>query len=348
MNIRFDASRARKIVGVLLALLAVAAGIVAIVDNGPEHGTVPRRTITVTLGGPGATKVALPPAAQQIAAAQARDDATGNAKAAESDLHDLTPPAAVDAAAAKDIVPAGQPQIPAHVPLAAVSTPGCRTALVRNYSSRRGAPILLGVIHWTGSQPTPESAAGGLAIVRWFDTPASQASSSEITDQAGRCWLTVAESQKPWTQAGFNPWSVSVEIVNQGVQPLFQTAAARAAVIRLMRGWHARWHLPYRRARVSGCRVIRSGFLAHRDLGSCGGGHPDVGAFDLDGLIREASQGASGKPVTPVDRRTCRKLAWWRAHGRPHGLPELRAVRRRRALEHRHVTCTARGPVHRG
>lgn len=52
------------------------------------------------------------------------------------------------------------------------------------------------------------------------------------------------------------------------------------------------------------------------------------------------------RPVThKADRTTCRRLNWWRAHGRPHGLAERRAIRRRRALAARGVRCTRRGPV---
>lgn len=281
----------------LLAVVAliIAGGGAALVINPIDSPPKPT-TKTVTLGGPGHETITLPPAAQAIVTDAQHDDTTPAPPSGigdtESNLNAPAPaPATVDES--QDLQPPGQPEIPAQVPLATASVAGCATKLVRNYSGRRGAPVLLGVIHWTGSRPTPGSAASGLAIVNWFDQNAAQASSNEITDQDGRCWLVVPESQKAWTQAAYNSWSVSDEIVNQGVQPLFQQAKARATVVRLMRGWHARWKMPYRRGQVTqnGCRVTRSGFLAHRDLGVCGGGHPDVGTFDLDGLIREAAQG---------------------------------------------------------
>lgn len=281
-----------------LIVIALALGALAVLvvwdgsdDGKPDEGPKP---VTVTLDGPGHDKIVLPPVAQEIVKDAKRDDLTPATKGVgqtESNLNAPPPdPAIVEES--QDLQPKGQPEIPAHIPLATANVPGCSTKLVRNFSSRRGAPVLLGVIHWTGSRPTLGSPASGLAIVSWFNQGAAQASSSEITDQDGRCWLVVPESQKAWTQASFNPWSVSVEIVNQGVQPLFQLTPGRATVVRLMRGWHLRWKIPYRRAQVTqnGCRVVRSGFLAHRDLGACGGGHPDVGTFDLDGLIREAAQ----------------------------------------------------------
>lgn len=120
-------------------------------------------------------------------------------------------------------------------------------------------------------------------------------------------------------------------------------------VARLMVGWHHRWGIPYQVGRVnSACVPTKPGFLAHRDLGRCGGGHPDIGTPSaVPDLIALAKQLDHVVTVTSVDRVTCRKLNWWRTHGRPHGKPETNAVRRRRALDRRHVTCTAHGPVRR-
>lgn len=283
----------------LLVLLAIGiVGGAALFGGDSSSPSSSPETKTVTLGGPGHEKIVLTPPAQAIVKDAKKDDALPAAQdgpgVTENDLN-VPPPDPAIVRQSQDLQPPGQPEIPANAGQgAAASVPGCTTKLVRNYSSRRGAPVLLGVIHWTGSRPTPGSAASGLAIVSWFDQGAAQASSSEITDQDGRCWLVVPEALKPWTQANYNLWSVSVEIVNQGVQPLFQKPVARNAVLRLMRGWHARWKIPYRRGLVtqSGCRVVRSGFLAHRDLGSCGGGHPDVGTYDLDRLIRDAAAGS--------------------------------------------------------
>lgn len=335
----------KRVLAGIAALIAVLAGGGAVVLSViPDDPAVAPASTTVTLGGPGKQQIVLTPDAQKILGAQKAEDAAGKTVAAESDLSQpaLTDPAAIDDSL--KLRPDGQPTIPPTVPLASANVEGCTTKLVRNYSSRRGAPVLLGVLHWTGSRPTPGSPASGLAIVSWFDQAAAQASSSEITDQDGRCWLAVPESQKAWTQAAFNPWSVSVEIVNQGVQPVFQTAKARAAVVRLMRGWHARWSIPYRRGQVTqnGCRVVRSGFLDHQALGSCGGGHPDLGSFDVDGLIREAADGG----VAATDKATCRKINAWRHAGRPKGGAwERNTVRRRRALDKRHVTCLTSGPA---
>lgn len=333
------------------ALLAVALVVLLAPydENSSTKTTKPRTTVTVTLGGQGNTKVALPPAAQAVAANQAAQDQAGQTQAAESDLHEDVAPTSGEVKAGNQAAPDEQPPIPAHVPLAAPRPPpGCFAAFVRNQSSRRGAKIALGVIHWTGSSNIANSRADVLGNVRWFDTPAAQASSTYITDDDGNCAYTVPETAKAWTQAAANPWSLSIEVTNPGVLPLFHGSAGRNRVLEIMRRWHKLWGLPYRRASVnSSCVPTRSGFLAHRDLGSCGGGHPDVGPSPatVDGLIRDAAAGEH--PVTSVDRVTCRKLNWWRVHGRPKGKPEANAVRRRKALAARGAICTVHGPVRR-
>lgn len=342
--------RRRRILAALLALLLAAAGLVAaLIGDDSEPPTAAPAATTVTIGPPDErTKIVLPPAAEEIVEEQAAEDAAGHDAAAEADLREPAPPTPAQSDAAEEITPPGQPEVPEAVPQAAPYNAGCRYLAVRNQSSRGGEPILLGVIHWTGSRNL-FGTADGLAIVRWFDTPASQSSSHYITDDEGRCWYIVPESANAWTQVRLNRFSLSVEIINQGVQPLFGARAGRDRVLSLMRGWHARWRIPYRRGAIDlrTCIVTRTGFLAHRDLGWCGGAHPDVGTFDLDGLIREAAM----RPITGTDRRMCTKVrnyrltrragrtpsaAWTRAHRRrlervrAHGLRCVEGKPRRR------------------
>lgn len=346
-----DSALIKRVIAAILVVLGVIGGTVLVIDTDGD-GPLPARTVTipktVVLGGQGQKTVPLPPAAQQIAAEQKADVVAGRDAAAESGLRDEVAPSASDIRKGNEAAPDDQPKIPARVPLAAPQPPpGCFAAFVRNQSSRRGAKIALGVVHWTGSRNIFNSRADVLGNVRWFDTTASQASSSYITDDDGHCAYTVPETATPWTQVAANRWSLSIEVTNPGVLPLFHGSPGRTRVLQLMRRWHRLWGLPYRRGLVdSKCRPIRSGFLAHRDLGPCGGGHPDVGQSPatVDGLIRDAARG--DRPITRTDRITCRKLNWWRTHGRPHGKPETNAVRRRKALTARAVTCTPTVPRH--
>lgn len=313
-----DPAKRARLVATLGVLIAALGGVtIAVVDNGPDHGPgKPRGSVTVTIGGHGSaapsSQITLTPKAQAIATAQAREDAAGKDAAAESDLN-APAPAPAQLGQGNDAAPAGQTPIPSSVPQAAQHTAGCVDAFVRNQSSRNGAKVALGVIHWTASSNIANSTADGLAIVRWFDNPAAQASSNYVTDDDGHCYYTVPETAKSWTQASANPWSVSVEVINPGVLPLFHGTAGRNRVLALMRGWHARWGLPYRRGAVNAsCVPTRSGFLAHRDLGPCGGGHPDVGPSPatVDGLIHDAAASSAPKPTAAQDR--ARLTSWER------------------------------------
>jgi hypothetical protein len=345
----------------LLAVLLAGAGIgVAVNTSDDDHDghidhvtgviTTPRGTATITLGGQNKAKVALPPVAQTVAKTQAAEAAQGNVDAAHSDLRSepvaAKTPSVIDHN--KDLKPAGQPALPAHPPLATVNQPGCRTLLVRNQSSRNGQPVLLFVTHFTVS--TDSGWTGVLGNVKWFDTSAAQASSNYIIDRKiGACAYTVPETAKAWAQAGFNSVSNSVEVTARGNEGVFlPKGPGRQRWLDLAHHEHQAFGLPYRRGKVSGCKVVLTGFVEHADLGSCGGGHTDTNPYNINDLISEAkATDPTARTVTSTDKVTCRKLNWWRTHGRPHGRPETNAVHRRKALASRHVVCTNRGPARR-
>lgn len=322
----------------LVTLASCLLTLFAITGCGTHHNA----TVTVTLGGPGHTTIPLTPIAQTIAAGQAKQAAAGHPAAAHALLRSEPAAASSPTALAHDraLKPAGQPTFPKHIPLAAVETPGCVTKLVRNYSSREGSPILLAVLHFTSS---PDKGWAGVdANVSWFNNPAAQASSNYIIDRKiGACALVVPESQKAWAQAGFNRAALSVEVTANGSEGSYVVGKGKARLLQLMRRWHNVYKIPYRHGKVSGCTIVRTGFVMHDDLGQCGGGHVDVLPYEIDSLIREAAGGS----VTSVDKVTCRKLNWWRTNGRPHGPAENNAIRRLKALTKRGVTCTAHGPT---
>lgn len=59
-------TRLRAVIGALIAAVLALGITVVIDDNGPDHPPdKPRRTVTVTLGGPGHEKIPLTPAAQE-------------------------------------------------------------------------------------------------------------------------------------------------------------------------------------------------------------------------------------------------------------------------------------------
>lgn len=343
-------SPSRVAVAIIGAVLALLAGtVIAFTHDDVNTG---HTTITVTLGGPGHSKVALTPAGQAQVIGQAVK-ATVTPRAAHTNLAAqaaLTPAASEHNNSER---PTGQAAIPDRPPLASPSVPGCRTRLVRNYSYRNGAPVLLGVVHLTDSPPD-SSWAGVNANTSWFDSSAAAASSNEIMSRAGLCNLVVPEYLKAWTQAGFNPWSVSVEVTTNEQPATFMTPAGDLALSKLIYGWHKRWGIPIRRGAVSGCRVVRSGIVQHNDLGDCGGGHSDILPYSVTRVITNARRYAASQNVRPVDRRRCTKLNHFR-HDRagrdsrthkPVSLYRIKKnVARRKILERHHIHCTSAGAL---
>lgn len=268
-----------NILATLLGLL-VAAGVavtltIAFTDNGRPHQLEVKIVFGQSLNENGRQ------AYQQI-----KDKATLDAPIAHEDLGspelETPPPGQVDVDAAAAAIATNEQVAedttlgPAHpVPLATREPVTETRLLARNYSSRRGARPALCVVHSTES-----SNIRGLqdvsAIVAWFNNPASQASSNYTIDAEGNVIRMVPETAKAWTQAFFNPWSVSIEFIGRASQRAWPETQLRAGAM-VCAASTARWGIPVRHARVSGCTIRLSGILQHNDLGGCGGGHHDAG-----------------------------------------------------------------------
>lgn len=220
---------------------------------------------------------------------------------------------------------------------------GCRTSFVRNQSTRHGVRPQVQVLHYTVS-PNRPGWSDVDAIVALFDRASFQASSNFVIDSEGHCAYIVPIEAKAWTQAAGNPFSVSYEIVATGTETRYLEPAGMAKLKAVVAEVARRTGIPLRKGAVSGCVPTRTGIIDHTSWGLCGGGHSDISPFNVDQVIKDL---VAGSGVTRTDQVTCRKLTWWRTHGRPHGAPARNAVRRRRALDARHVTCTAQGPVKR-
>jgi N-acetylmuramoyl-L-alanine amidase-like protein len=221
---------------------------------------------------------------------------------------------------------------------------GCRTSFVRNQSSRRGVRPVWQVLHYTVS-PNRPGWSDVNAVVALFDRTSSQASSNFVIDGEGHCAYIVPVEAKAWTQAAGNPFSVSYEIIATGKERTYLAPAGLAKLRAVSHEVARRTGIPLRRGSNNGCSPGRSGFLQHADFGLCGGGHVDVKPFNANAIIATLVTGS--KPVTSVDRATCRKLNWWRKAGRPTGQAERNAVRRKAALSKRGVRCLPSGPVRR-
>lgn len=259
--------------------------------------------------------------------------------------HESLPPAQAKAIAAlNNQVAAG---VAPSRPLASPE-PLLDTCYVRNFSSRNGAHPVLFVVHDTESPNTPGSPQGRRAICSWFDNPSSQGSSNYTTDSDGNTTLMVRLTDKAWTQAWFNPWAISDELIGHMSQTSWPDAQLRAAA-QLAAHDMKLYGIPIQHGLVSGCTIVRPGILQHRDLGQCGGGHVDAGPhFPIEHFIELVKAYAAGgyhpkphpkpkpvyKPVAPALLRAKTGewswIAWrfgqasWRGYGktnptvRPH------------------------------
>jgi hypothetical protein len=159
--------------------------------------------------------------------------------------------------------------------------------LVRNKSSRNGARPQLIVLHSTeGSNVKGLGDLVGLG--GFFDRPAVQASSHVATDAEGNSARYVRDSDKAWTQAHYNPVSLSIEQVGAAAQKSW-SLAQRQETARWIAYWSKKHGIPIRKAIVSNGRVVRSGVIRHSELGSLGGNHHDPGrGFDLHYVLERA------------------------------------------------------------
>jgi hypothetical protein len=246
----------------------------------------------------------------------------------------------------------------AHVQAGTYDTSGilngatAEPARAKCYTPMNGGPrllsaIKLGVIHVTVSRNVPGT-ADGQALCGFFRQV--KASPTWTVDNDGNSWENVPLERVPWTQAWYNRASCSIEFVGSTGRPgegaAEWTPAQLAEGARLMAGcFRVAGIKPERGAVTPAGAIVKAGVVTHQELGAKGGGHTDPGpAFDMTEFMR-LLRAQLAPPITGVDRATCRRLNWWRRHGRPHGLAETRAIRRRVALAGRGVRCTTSGPV---
>ena len=163
--------------------------------------------------------------------------------------------------------------------------------LVRNQSSRNGAPIQAIAVHSTEGQDIPGSRRDLDALFSWFNNPDSQASSHIGVDGDGHIDVYVYRQRKAWTILQLNPVTWNIEFVGKAAQSSWEDkqirrAAQYAAYVALKEG------IPAQRGvvrNVSGFPVIsRKGIITHKQLTDAGfGTHTDPGpSFPIQDFIR--------------------------------------------------------------
>jgi N-acetyl-anhydromuramyl-L-alanine amidase AmpD len=159
---------------------------------------------------------------------------------------------------------------------------------VCNQSSRAGAKPRLIVLHSTESHNIPDSASDLAAVTNWFDNPSAQASSHVITDSDGHSARCVADAEKAWHVAGFNPWSLGIEQIGFASQGKWERAELLETA-RWIAHWSLKWDIPIQRGKVAGSAIVTPGVVTHSQLGAYGGGHADPGSsYPVDDVLVRA------------------------------------------------------------
>lgn len=241
---------------------------------------------TFKVGGPHGTPV------QTIKVPVSAVNAAAKGLGDHRDARDETPPVAprsvVENAQAQDKRLAAHDKLPRSFPDAAPSERGCVTRLVQDYSSRNGVAPHAFILHYTVS-PNRSGWSDVNAVVGLFDTWAYQASSNYVIDGEGHCAYIVRETDKAWTQAAANPFSISVEVIATGNEAQYIAPAGLHRLAVVISDALYRWHIPLQLGAFSNGVLARPGILDHRMLGPAGGGH-----FDIDRIVGGQFNDASG------------------------------------------------------
>lgn len=158
-------------------------------------------------------------------------------------------------------------------------------------SSRGGVKPRLIVLHITVSHNRPGT-GDVKAIASYFGQLSTQASSHLVIDAEGNSCRCVPDAAKAWTQAAYNPQSLSIEQVEFADKPRAQWLAENAKGLdetaKFVAAWSIKYGIPLR---VS----TSSGVCQHRDLGAAGGGHVDCGpGYPIDVVLAKAKTYAQG------------------------------------------------------
>lgn len=191
--------------------------------------------------------------------------------------------------------------LPRPAPLAAQSVPGCKTAFVRNRSSRQGRRPAVIYLHYTVSQNRPGwGDVDGLTA--YSNNPRSGVSWHFNIDREAHCAYTVPLEDKAWTQLNANGHGIGIEATGTGREVDYLDGAGFTRLQGVVRHVAKLYGIPLQQAVVRNCVVIRAGITDHRALGPCGGGHHDIGPYNTGAIVDRLT--APAVPLAPAKVRS--------------------------------------------
>lgn len=296
----------RRIVGGLLTGALVAGLTIAITDDG-DGG----RSVVVRIGIP---QVVVPPAAVAVDGPDTdakRDDALPLDRDAQAQIVRVSQTGSDPGEG--DL--RGEDATQAGVlvgPLATQEWPGCRTAFVRNFSSRAGATPK--VIYWHQTVSRENGWSSQNALTALANNPVAQVSWHFLIGRSnGLCTYSVPTEYKAWTEGNANREGIGIEVEAYGDESTYVTGAGKARLLEVTRRLGKLYGVPMRRGIVRECEVVLSGIVEHKDADqatTCAGGHADVNLPGTDELIAELAKGECDRAceLRGKHRRTHRRI----------------------------------------
>lgn len=282
----------KSIGAIVAAIAALLAGITVtiVIDTGGGGGG----TRTITIGQPAVTTAMvdgadadtkrddpLPLTAKAVGVIQ--DASGGELKDLRGELRgsDPTPAGVVDG------------------PLASQEWPGCKTAFVKAFSSRRNVTPTAFAIHYTAG-PNLAGWADVDGLTGYSNNLQHQVSWHFAVDREGHCAYNVPVTQKAWTISGLNSQTINVEVVGTGHEPDYAGTAGIATLARIVAHVHHIYpKIPIALGATDGhCHVTRPGIITHWMGGPCSGGHVDIRPYSIATVIGQLR--ALGTPTKPA------------------------------------------------
>lgn len=157
-----------------------------------------------------------------------------------------------------------------------------------NQGQRAGARPQLIVLHSTEGSNIPNSSADLRGCCAYLCRAIVEASSHVIVDGDGFSARLVPDERKAWTQAHYNPVSLSIEQIGHAGSEHWTRDEIRECA-RWIAHWAKKYAIPIDVGSVNNGKVTRSGVVTHKMLGALGGGHVDPGdRYPLQPCLRLA------------------------------------------------------------